>query len=215
MKAMSLKEGTLAIREVARPAPGSGQILVRTLACAICASDITTWTTPEVVRSRMQIHAPHDDVVDGPRILRGDSRIPDTARAWPVGTSITATPVPVHPRRSADHRHGTYFPAASASTSSCPRVSPARCRNPFRPENLAHRRDAGRRLVLHADRGSPTRTAVPLVIGLGAIGLYRWSSLSNSAACAARGGRGLQRRQTCAGAASGCRRCGDPAVEQP
>lgn len=39
MKAMSLKGGELAIREVPRPVPGSGQILVRTLACAICATD--------------------------------------------------------------------------------------------------------------------------------------------------------------------------------
>ncbi|GAB04498.1 threonine dehydrogenase-like Zn-dependent dehydrogenase [Gordonia amarae] len=174
MKAMSLKEGTLAIREVARPAPGSGQILVRTLACAICASDHHYMDHPEVVRadrSRMQIHAPHDDVVMGHEYCGEIVEYgPDTARAWPVGTRITATPALFTPdglriigmAPDAPGGFGEYFLVSEGFARPVPESVP--------PENLALI-DAMAVGWYYTRIGVADENAVPLVIGLGAIGL--------------------------------------------
>ena len=40
MRAVVLREGRLALDEVADPVPGAGQILVRTLTNGICGSDL-------------------------------------------------------------------------------------------------------------------------------------------------------------------------------
>ena len=42
MKAAVMRQGALVVDEVAEPRPGPGQILVRTLACGICGSDLHT-----------------------------------------------------------------------------------------------------------------------------------------------------------------------------
>lgn len=40
MRAAVLREGELTVRETADPEPGSGHLLLRTLVCAVCASDV-------------------------------------------------------------------------------------------------------------------------------------------------------------------------------
>jgi len=40
MRACVLREGQLAVTEAAEPRPGPGQLLVRTLACGICGTDL-------------------------------------------------------------------------------------------------------------------------------------------------------------------------------
>ena len=47
MRAAVLREGTVTTRETPDPVPGSGQILVRTLACGICASDLHFMDHPD------------------------------------------------------------------------------------------------------------------------------------------------------------------------
>jgi threonine dehydrogenase-like Zn-dependent dehydrogenase len=42
MKAAVMRGGALVVDDVAEPRPGAGQILVRTLACGICGSDLHT-----------------------------------------------------------------------------------------------------------------------------------------------------------------------------
>jgi threonine dehydrogenase-like Zn-dependent dehydrogenase len=96
MRAVSLKGGTLALREVPTPTPGPGQILVRTLACAICASDHHYMDHPEVSRddrSGMRVDAPDDHVVMGHEYCGEIVQYgPDTNQAWPVGTRVTSVP---------------------------------------------------------------------------------------------------------------------------
>ena len=68
MRAVSLKGRELALREIVTPEPGAGQLLVRTLACAICASDHHYMDHPEISaadRSGMRVDAPDHDVVMG------------------------------------------------------------------------------------------------------------------------------------------------------
>src|SRR5262245_288189 len=96
MRAVSVRDGELALRELPTPVPGPGQVLVRTLACAICASDHHYLDNPEVAqadRSGMRVHAPQDDVVLGHEycaelVAYG----PDTQQAWAIGTRLTSPP---------------------------------------------------------------------------------------------------------------------------
>jgi threonine dehydrogenase-like Zn-dependent dehydrogenase len=98
MRAFSLRHGELALRDdVKQPVPGSGQILVKTLACAICASDHHHIDHPEIARddrSGMRVDAPDCDIVMGHEYCAEIVEYgPDTEKAWPVGTRVTGIPV--------------------------------------------------------------------------------------------------------------------------
>ena len=96
MRAVSLLGGSLELREVPTPVPGSGQILVRTLACAICASDHHYMDHPEVSRddrSGMRVDAPDQHVVMGHEFCAEVVEYgPETQQAWPIGTKVTSVP---------------------------------------------------------------------------------------------------------------------------
>jgi threonine dehydrogenase-like Zn-dependent dehydrogenase len=47
MRAAVLRGGKIEVRETVNPVPGKGRILVRSLACGICASDIHSMDHPE------------------------------------------------------------------------------------------------------------------------------------------------------------------------
>ena len=96
MRAVTLRQGELALREIPMPAPQRGQVLVRTLACAICASDHHYMDHPEVSQadeSGMRVHAPDCDVVMGHEFC-GEvvAYGPGCRERWPVGAHITSTP---------------------------------------------------------------------------------------------------------------------------
>jgi threonine dehydrogenase-like Zn-dependent dehydrogenase len=48
MRAVVLRDGRLDVREVADPVPGPGEVLLRTLSTAICASDVHFMDHPEM-----------------------------------------------------------------------------------------------------------------------------------------------------------------------
>jgi len=96
MRAVTLRQGALALRDVPTPVPGPGQVLVRTLACAICASDHHYMDHPEVARadrSGMRVDAPDRDVVMGHEFCAELTAYgPDTQQQWPIGTRLTSLP---------------------------------------------------------------------------------------------------------------------------
>jgi threonine dehydrogenase-like Zn-dependent dehydrogenase len=47
MRAAVLRDGTVQVRSIDDPVPGPGQLLVRSLACGICASDLHFMDHPE------------------------------------------------------------------------------------------------------------------------------------------------------------------------
>lgn len=68
MRAMTYRDRKIQISEVPVPEPGPGQLLVRTLACGICASDHHYVDHPEVNaadKSGMRVDAPDRDVIMG------------------------------------------------------------------------------------------------------------------------------------------------------
>ncbi|GAB92655.1 putative zinc-containing alcohol dehydrogenase [Gordonia rhizosphera NBRC 16068] len=174
MMAMSLRDGQLAIRQIPHPTPSSGQILVRTLACAICASDHHYMDHPEIAasdRSRMRVLAPESDVVMGHEFCGEIVEYgPDTKKEWPIGSRITATPALftdgelriIGMAPDAPGAFGEYFLVSEGFARPLPETIP--------PENLSLI-DAIAVGWYYTGLGTEDPAAVPLVVGLGAIGL--------------------------------------------
>lgn len=49
MRAVTLRDGKLRVGETPDPVPGPGQLLVRSLSTAICASDVHLMDHPETI----------------------------------------------------------------------------------------------------------------------------------------------------------------------
>ena len=176
MRAVTLKAGTLGLREIPTPAPGPGQVLVRTLACAICASDHHYMDHPEIARadkSGMRVEAHDADVVMGHEYC-GEvvAYGPGTKETWPVGTRVTSPPALLGAEGmriigmapDAPGGFGEYF----LLNEFLARAVPA----DIAPERVALN-DAMAVGWYYTRLGTehlPATGAVPLVLGLGAIG---------------------------------------------
>lgn len=177
MRAVTLKGGELALREIPTPVAGPGQILVRTLACAICASDLHHMDHPEVARadrSGMRVDAPDQDVVMGHEYCAEIVAYgPDTAQAWPVGTRLTSPPALfvdggmriIGMAPDAPGGFGEYFLLSEALAKPLP--------DDLEPERLAliDAMAVGWYYTRVGASAADANNTVPLVIGLGAIGL--------------------------------------------
>ena len=177
MLAVSLKDGTVALREVPTPIPGPGQVLVRTLACAICASDHHYIDHPEVAqadRSGMRVSAPASDVVMGHEFCAElVSYGPDTAQEWPVGTRLTSPPALftsdgmriIGMAPDAPGGFGEFFLLSEGLARPLPDDLPI--------ERLAliDAMAVGWYYSRVGSTGDAAANSVPLVVGLGAIGL--------------------------------------------
>jgi threonine dehydrogenase-like Zn-dependent dehydrogenase len=175
MRAVSLRNGTLAVRDVARPIPGPGQLLVRTLACAICASDHHYMDHPEVSRadeSGMRVDAPELDVVMGHEYCAEVVEYgPATQKAWPIGARVTSPPALIAEggmriigmAPDAPGGFGEYFLLTEFLTQPVPDDLP--------PERIALN-DAMAVGWFYTRLGLEQAPAgsVPLVLGLGAVG---------------------------------------------
>jgi threonine dehydrogenase-like Zn-dependent dehydrogenase len=174
MRAVTLRNGELALRDIPTPEPGPGQVLVRTLACAICASDHHYMDHPEVARadrSGMRVTAPECDVVMGHEycaelVTYG----PDTKQAWPIGTRLTSPPALlitggmriIGMAPDAPGGFGEYFLLSEALARPLPDDVPV--------ERLALV-DAMAVGWYYTRLATSQANTVPLVVGLGAIGL--------------------------------------------
>ena len=106
MRAAVLRGGTIEVRGTKDPAPGPGQILVRTLACGICASGIHFMDHPEEDDddSGLSNYDPDADIVMGHEYC---AELVATAQTRPRrGRSVRASsPFPLGDDGwSADHR---------------------------------------------------------------------------------------------------------------
>ena len=94
MRAASLFQGKIQVREVADPTPGPGEILVRTCACAICASDLHFMDHPEAILENdtgMQRYTPDEDIVMGHEYVAEIVDYgPNTERKWKSGTRVSS-----------------------------------------------------------------------------------------------------------------------------
>lgn len=179
MRAFSLRHGELALRDnVQRPVPSNGQILVKTLACAICASDHHHFDHPEIARddkSGMRVDAPDCDIVMGHEYCAEIVEYgPDTKKEWPVGTRVTGIPVLMLP--TGQSRIVGYAPDAPGGYGEYFLMNEflARPVPNHIPTEIIAVNDAMAvgwyysRVGTEAFKG---KKSVPLVIGLGAIGM--------------------------------------------
>ena len=97
MRAAVLRQGRVETRTIEDPVPGPGQVLVRSLACGICASDLHYMDHPEAGADDDSGWATYDQDVD---IVMGHEYCteivdygPDTERRIPVGTRVSSRPV--------------------------------------------------------------------------------------------------------------------------
>ncbi len=177
MRAVSLRDGQLALREVPTPVPGSGQLLVRTLACAICASDHHYMDHPDVSRddkSGMRVDAPQEDVIMGHEYCAEVVEYgPDTKREWPIGTHVTSPPALftangmriIGMAPEAPGGFGEYFLLTEFLARPVPNDLPV--------ERIAvsDAMAVGWFYTRLGTTGGSSQGTVPLVIGLGAIGM--------------------------------------------
>lgn len=174
MRAMTVHHGRIEVCDIPTPIPGPGQVLIRTLACAVCASDHHYLDHPEVARedrSGMRVHAPTHHVVMGHEFC-GElvAYGPDTAQRWPLGTRLTSPPALFTPdgmriigmAPDAPGGFGEYLLLTEGFARELPQDVPA--------EHLAlvDAMAVGR---YYTRVGTERENTVPLVIGLGAIGL--------------------------------------------
>jgi threonine dehydrogenase-like Zn-dependent dehydrogenase len=97
MRAAVLRGGTVTVRDIDDPVPGPGQLLVRSLACGICASDLHFMDHPEAGvddDSGMSTYEQDVDIVMGHEYCAEVIDYgPATERRIPIGTRVSSLPV--------------------------------------------------------------------------------------------------------------------------
>jgi threonine dehydrogenase-like Zn-dependent dehydrogenase len=167
-------------RETDDPIPGTGQVLVRSLACGICASDIHFMDHPEADAdddSGLSDHDPGADIVMGHEYCAEVIDYgPGTRRRWAPGTRVSSIPALLTPNGvriigqspEAPGGFGEYFLLTEGMT----QVVPTELPNEF--VSIADAISVG---WSYANRAAIQTAEVPLVIGCGAIGLSVVASL--------------------------------------
>jgi threonine dehydrogenase-like Zn-dependent dehydrogenase len=97
MRGVVLRDGRLEVRETPDPVPGHGELLLRTLSTAICASDVHYMDHPELVTNDGTgrfVYDPDRDIVMGHEFV-GEivARGPGCSDQFPVGTRVTSMPI--------------------------------------------------------------------------------------------------------------------------
>ena len=180
MRAAVLRNGVVEARETDDPSPGSGQILVRSLACGICASDLHFMDHPESDADDDSGLSNHDSDAD---IVMGHEYCaevvdygPGTQRGWAIGTRVSSIPALlvsdgvriIGQSADAPGGFGEYF----LLTETWAQVVPTDL-----PSELVAIADAISVGWYYVNGAAVTTKEVPLVIGCGAIGLSAIASL--------------------------------------
>lgn len=180
MRAAVLRDGKIEVRETADPTPGHGQILVKTCACGICASDLHFMDHPEADAdddSGLSNYDAERDIVMGHEyIAQIVDYGPGTERKWAKGTRVSSIPVLITPEGArvigyspdVPGGFGEYFLMSEAVTQVID--SPL-------PDELLAIADAISVGWHYANTAVVQPNEIPLVIGCGAIGLSVIASL--------------------------------------
>jgi threonine dehydrogenase-like Zn-dependent dehydrogenase len=97
LRAVVLRDGRLQVRETPDPAPGPGELLLRTLSTAICASDVHFMDHPELAiddPTGRSLYDPDRDIVLGHEFV-GEvvGHGPGCTDQFAVGDRVTAMPI--------------------------------------------------------------------------------------------------------------------------
>jgi len=180
MRAVVLRGGRLEVRETADPVPGPGQLLLRPLSAAICASDVHYMDYPNSA-PRFVWDSDRDTIMGHEFIGEVVGHGPDCSGDFPIGSRATSLPLLI--RHAAEPHVIGHDPDAPGAFGELMLVSEVLARTV--PDGVAD--DAVAVVDAFAVQEFYVRSSaigpgeLPLVIGAGAIGL------SAVAALAARG----------------------------
>lgn len=101
MKSVVMQNGQLHVAEIARPEPGPGQVLVKSLACGICGSDLhITRHSDEVFGIYKTLGVMPQESPDNPEIMLGHEFCaevvdygPETQKRFALGSRVTCVPM--------------------------------------------------------------------------------------------------------------------------
>ena len=97
MRAVVLRGGELTVRETADPVPGQGDLLLKTLSTAICASDVHFMDNPEAgiddPTGRSLYDADRDIVMGHEFVGEVIGHGPGCSDAFPIGARVTSMPI--------------------------------------------------------------------------------------------------------------------------
>jgi threonine dehydrogenase-like Zn-dependent dehydrogenase len=180
MRAAVLRGGTIQVRETADPVPGAGHVLVRSLACGICASDIHFMDHPDADADDDTGLSNYDADAD---IVMGHEYCaevvdygPGTERRWATGTRVSSLPAlllgdqvrVIGQSADAPGGFGEYFLLSEPLTQVV---------HSDLPNELVAVADAISVGWYYVSRAAVASNEVPMVIGCGAIGLSAIASL--------------------------------------
>src|SRR3984893_17547022 len=92
MRAVVLRDGRLEVRETADPVPGHGELLIKSLSAAICASDVHYMDHPNSA-PRFVWDADRDTIMGHEFIGEVVGHGPDCSGAFPLGSRVTSMPI--------------------------------------------------------------------------------------------------------------------------
>ncbi|HJM76087.1 MAG TPA: zinc-binding dehydrogenase [Dehalococcoidia bacterium] len=117
MRAVVMREGELVVDQVPDPVPGEGELLVRTLACGICGSDLHALLRARRIRDGEQssedsfLGTTGEDVVMGHEFCAEIIDFgPGTERKLEIGTRVVSVPGLVRPEGRAGIGYSTEWP---------------------------------------------------------------------------------------------------------
>jgi threonine dehydrogenase-like Zn-dependent dehydrogenase len=92
MRAVVLRDGGLVVRETADPVPGPGQLLLRPLSAAICASDVHYMDHPNSA-PRFVWDSGRDTIMGHEFIGEVVGHGPACSDGFPIGSRVTSLPL--------------------------------------------------------------------------------------------------------------------------
>jgi threonine dehydrogenase-like Zn-dependent dehydrogenase len=93
MRACVLRDGRLEVRETPDPVPGPGELLVRPLSAAMCASDIHFMDNPDSPAPRFVYDRDRDTVMGHEFVGEVVGHGPDCSGDFPLGSRVTSIPI--------------------------------------------------------------------------------------------------------------------------
>jgi threonine dehydrogenase-like Zn-dependent dehydrogenase len=184
MRAVVLRDGELTVRETADPVPGQGDLLLKTLSTAICASDVHFMDNPQLAiddpTGRSLYDAQRDIVMGHEFVGEVIGHGPGCGEGFPIGSRVTSMPVRLVDGGAGGLRIIGQHPEAQGSFGELVVVPEATAKVVTRSVSsdaiaVVDAFAVGEYYVRVAD---VQPNEVPIVIGAGAIGLSAVAALS-------------------------------------
>jgi threonine dehydrogenase-like Zn-dependent dehydrogenase len=176
MRAAVLRDGRLEVRETADPVPGPGELLIKPLSAAICASDVHYMDHPNSA-PRFAWDSDRDTIMGHEFMGEVVGHGPDCSGDFPIGSRVTSLPLLI--RHGAEPRVIGHDPDAPGAFGELMLVSEVLARTvpDGVPNDAVAVVDAFAVGEFYVRSSAIGPDELPLVIGAGAIGLSAVAAL--------------------------------------